>query len=89
MISKQQKENLRFQAESILNAAYSTAGESVFQLVDVDFKEDSIDFVFYLLSDNTFKATVSYNRKIDKDYQPIFKEFYEEKIEHGREENED
>lgn len=83
-LSKQQKNNLRLQAESILNAAYSTAGESVFQLVDVNFKEDSIDFVFYLLNDTTFKATVSYNRKINKDYQPIFKEFYEEKIEHDR-----
>ncbi len=81
-LSKQQKDNLRLQAESILNSVYSTAGESVFQLVDVDFKEDSIDFVLYLLNDTTFKVTVSYNRKIDKDYQPIFKEFYEEKIEH-------
>jgi hypothetical protein len=81
-LSKQQKDNLRLQAESILNSIYSTAGESVFQLVDVDFKEDSIDFVLYLLNDTTFKVTVSYNRKIDKEYQPIFKEFYEEKIEH-------
>lgn len=81
-LSKQQKDNLRLQAESILNSVYSTAGESVFQLVDVDFKEDSIDFVLYLLNDTTFKVTVSYNRKIDKDYQPIFKKFYEEKIEH-------
>ncbi|EEX28223.1 hypothetical protein FOF72_05265 [Lactobacillus jensenii] len=81
-LSKQQKDNLRLQAESILNSVYSTAGESVFQLVDVDFKEDSIDFVLYLLNDTTFKVTVSYNRKIDKEYQPIFKEFYEEKIEH-------
>ena len=81
-LSKQQKDNLRLQAESILNSVYSTAGESVFQLVDVDFKEDSIDFVLYLLNDTNFKVTVSYNRKIDKEYQPIFKEFYEEKIEH-------
>ena len=81
-LSKQQKDNLRLQAESILNSVYSTAGESVFQLVDVDFKEDSIDFVLYSTNDTTFKVTVSYNRKIDKEYQPIFKEFYEEKIEH-------
>ena len=90
--------DLRWQAGLVYNSVLQTIGTVAFQLVDVVFKDESVDFIFYCISNKTFKLTISYNntssnnaRVFDKNYQSVFKEYFEEKIEvnHDREKDED
>lgn len=93
--------DLRWQAGLVYNSVLQTIGTVAFQLVDVVFNDESVDFVFYCINDKTFKLTISYNNTsrnnesvFDKDYQSVFKEYFEEKIaedevNHDREKGED
>lgn len=85
--------DLRWQAGLVYNSVLQTIATVAFQLVDVVFNDECVDFVFYCINDKTFKLTISYNNTIrnnasvfDKDYQSVFKEYFEEKIAESEEE---
>ncbi|ERJ44139.1 hypothetical protein [Lactobacillus jensenii] len=85
--------DLRWQAGLVYNSVLQTIATVAFQLVDVVFTDECVDFVFYCISDKTFKLTISYNNTsrnnasvFDKDYQSVFKDYFEEKIAENEEE---
>lgn len=86
--------DLRWQAGLVYNSVLQTIGTVAFQLVDVVFKDECVDFIFVCISDKAFQLTISYNNTssnnasvFDKDYQSVFKEYFEEKIEKNEKEN--
>ncbi|MCZ3844109.1 hypothetical protein [Lactobacillus mulieris] len=75
---------LRQQADSLLDQAFEAVSKEAFQLVDVIYSSDKVDFIFVAISDKAFQVTATLNSKdnniFNKDYQPIYRKFYEEKI---------
>lgn len=75
---------LRRQADSLLDQAFEAVSKEAFQLVDVIYSSDKVDFIFVAISDKPFKVTATLNSKdnniFNKDYQSIYRKFYEEKI---------
>lgn len=92
-LNKYAIDELRRQADKLLDQAFEAASKKAFQLVDVIYSSDKVDFIFVTISDKAFQVTVTLNSKdnniFNKDYQPIYRKFYEEKIEHDREKDED
>lgn len=88
--------DLRWQAGLVYDSVLKTIGTVAFQLVDVVFNDESVDFVFVCISDKAFQLTISYNNTsrnnasvFDKDYQSVFKEYFEEKIAENEENEEE